>query len=280
MSAPFMAAPNILLMGPAGTGKTHSIATLVESGIEVFYVGLENGLESLLGFWADKGKPVPDNLHWNIIDAPKASFEELASIASNVNTMSLESLAKLSDKNRTKYDQMIRIYQNFNNFKDQRTGKEFGAVETWGPERAIVIDGLTGLNAAAMANVIGGKPVRSMPDWQLAQDTVEKCLRKLCDDCKCWFVLIAHVEREQDMVLGGIKLMPSTLGKALAPKLSPMFSDVILTVREGTKWTWDCASSMADVKARNLPWASGITPDFGPIVKKWKARVAAIAPTS
>ena len=36
---------NVLLMGPAGTGKTHSLGTLVEAGIEVFYLGLESGLE-------------------------------------------------------------------------------------------------------------------------------------------------------------------------------------------------------------------------------------------
>jgi DNA replication protein DnaC len=54
---------NVLLMGPAGTGKTHSIGTLVDAGVEVFYLGLEPGLESLLGFWTDKGKEVPANLH-------------------------------------------------------------------------------------------------------------------------------------------------------------------------------------------------------------------------
>lgn len=270
-----IAAPNVLLMGPAGTGKTYSIATLVEAGIEVFYVGLENGLESLLGYWADQGKPIPANLHWNVIEAPRASFDELMDIAKKVNTMSFDALTKMSDNNKSKHDQMIRLYECLNNFKDQRTGDTFGCVEDWDTSRALVIDGLTGLSTAVMANVVGGKPVKSMPDWGLAQTLLEGLLRKLCDACPCWFVLLCHVEREQDQVLGGIKLMPSTLGKALAPKIAPMFSDVVMTVREGNKWTWDCANSMADVKARNLPWQSNINPQFGQIVDKWRKRSAA-----
>lgn len=31
---------NVLLMGPSGTGKTYSIGTLVDMGVEVFYLHL------------------------------------------------------------------------------------------------------------------------------------------------------------------------------------------------------------------------------------------------
>lgn len=271
-----IAAPNILLMGPAGTGKTYSVASLVESGIEVFYVGLENGIESLLGYWADQGKPIPANLRWNVIEAPKASLAEMLEISDKVGIMSFDALTKMSDPNKAKYDHFSLLLKCLNNFVDQRTGESFGCAEDWGPERAVVIDGLTGLGNAVMSRVVGGKPVKSQPDWGLAQTLLEGFLRKMCDGCPCWFVLLCHVEREQDLVLGGIKIMPSTLGKALAPKLASMFSDVAMTVREGNKWTWDCAHSQADVKARNLPWQSNITPNFAQIVAKWKARSEAV----
>jgi hypothetical protein len=123
-----------------------------------------------------------------------------------------------------------------------------------------------------MSLVVGGKPVRNQSDWGIAQDQVEKIVRMWTDNCRCHFVLIAHVERETDAILGGVKLMVSTLGKALAPKLPPMFSDVILTVREGSKFTWDTGSAMADVKTRNLPIAGGQPSDFRTIVTKWKSR--------
>lgn len=263
---------NVLLEGPAGTGKTHAIGTLVDSGIDVRYLGLESGLESLLGYWTDRGKPVPANLAWHMVTPAKAGFGELADIAKKINQLSFEALTKVADANKSKYDQLLKIYEALSNFKDDRTGKSFGAVDDWAPNCALVMDGLTGLNNAAMANTVGGKPVRSMPDWGLAQTQVENLLRMLCDGCPAWFVLIAHVERETDAILGGVKLTTSTLGKALAPKIPAMFSDVILTVRNGDKWVWDTANPLADLKTRSLPIKQSLAPDFKQIVDKWVSR--------
>lgn len=267
---------NCLLMGPAGTGKTHAIGTLVDAGIEVFYVALEPGLESLLGYWVDRGLPVPANLHWHIVKGPDASFAELLDTATKINTMSLEMLSKLQDTNRSKYNQFRSLYEVLNNFVDQRTGQAYGPVDKFDTTRAVAIDGLTGVNTASMLSVIGGKPVRSMPDWGLAQQQVETLLNKLCNNMRCHFILLAHVEREKDEVLGGIKLMVSTLGNKLAPKIPAMFSDVILTVREGDKWKWDTANPMADLKTRNLAVSQNLPPSFKPILDKWRARDAAI----
>lgn len=275
VTEPVVAGVNVMLMGPAGTGKTHSLGTLVETGIEVFYLGLEPGLESLIGYFSDKGKPVPDNLHWHTLKAPTASFTDLISSATNINTLSLDSLSKMQDPNRSKHNQFISLLQCLNNFHDDRTGKDFGPVDKWGVDKALCMDSLTGLGLAAMRLVVGGKPVKNMADWGIAQDQVEKILRMLCDSCPCHFVLLSHVERETDQVLGGIKLMASTLGKALAPKIPAMFSDVILTVRQGDKWSWDTANVMADLKTRNLPIKSDIPPSFAQIITKWKARTAA-----
>lgn len=263
---------NVLLMGPAGTGKTHAIGTLVDAGVEVFYLGLEPGLESLLGYWTDRGKEIPANLHWHYLEAPKASFSDFLDSATKVNTMALDSLAKMNDPRRSSHNQFLKLIEALNNFPDDRTGEKFGCVDTWTPSRALIVDGMAGLARAAMSLVVGGKPVRNQSDWGIAQDQVEKIVRMWTDNCRCHFVMIAHVEREVDAVMGGVKLMVSTLGKALAPKLPPMFSDVILTVREGNKFTWDTGSAMADVKTRNLPIQAGLPADFGGIIAKWKSR--------
>lgn len=263
---------NVLLMGPAGTGKTTAIGTLVEAGVEVFYLALEPGLESLLGYFTDRNKPIPPNLHWHQVESQKASFAELLSNAKKVNTMALDTLAKLADPNRSKYNQFEKILEALNDFKDDRTGQSFGCTDTWGPGRALVVDGMAGLCRAAMGLVIGGKPVSNQSDWGIAQKQVETLLFMLTNQLKCHFVLISHVERETDAVLGGTKIMLSSLGKALGPKLPPMFSDVILTWREGATWGWDTGSAMADVKTRNLAINSKLPADFGPIVKKWQSR--------
>jgi hypothetical protein len=86
-------------------------------------------------------------------------------------------------------------------------------------------------------------------------------------------VLLAHVERELDEVFNtGLKLTVSTLGRKLAPKIPPMFSDVVLTVREGTQFSWSTEHPAADLKARNLPIASNLPPSFEQIFARWKAR--------
>jgi hypothetical protein len=130
-----------------------------------------------------------------------------------------------------------------------------------------------------MSLVVGGKPVKSQSDWGIAMDQVEKLVRQLTDGCKCHVVMTAHVEREVDQVLGGVKLTVATLGVKLAPKIPPMFSDVILTSREGDKFYWSTANSMADLKARNLPLKDHIPPDFKPIITKWLSRGGALTAT-
>jgi len=271
---------NTLLMAPGGTGKTYSIGTLAEAypELEVFYLGLEPGLETLLGYFTDKKKNVPSNLHWHSLPTAKASFGDLLDGAKRINTMSLETLAKTNDPNRSKHNRFIKMLEALNDFPDDRTGKKFGAVDEWGPNRVLVVDGMAGLAQMAMSLVVGSKPVRSISDWGIAQDQIEKIVRLWTDSCACHFVLIAHVEREKDEVLGGIKLMVSTLGAKLAPKLPPMFSDVILAVREGSKFSWDTGNAQADLKARNLPYQSGLAPDFKPILQKWLSRGGRFSP--
>ena len=265
---------NCLLMGPAGTGKTFSIGTLVDSGLDVFFLPLESGMESLLGYFTDRGKPLPPNLQWCDPIRSTGSFTELLDSAKKANTMNLEALSKIADPNRGKHNAYIKVLETLNNFVSSRDGKSYGPVNEWTSQRVLVVDGLTGLANAAMAMIIGGKPVRNQADWGIAQGYVESILRLLCDSCSCHFILLAHVERETDPVLGGVKIMASALGKALAPKLPSMFSDVILADRKGTAWAWDTANLQADLKTRNLPISQNNPADFRPIIQKWKSRGA------
>lgn len=272
-----LAGPNVLLEGDAGTGKTRSLATLVETGIEVFVLSIEQGFESLVRYWTDQGKPIPANLHWHKIEAPAVGFKELAAQALKVNTMSYESLGKQVDLNRHLHNLFIKVNETFFNFKDDRTGKEFGDVSTWGPDRAVCIDGLTGLSRAAMSLVVGGKAIRNPGDYGLAQGQIEGYLRLICDHCRCWFILIAHVEKEIDPVLGGMKITVATVGQKLAPLIPPMFSDVIYCVRDGKTWSWNTSGTGVVTKARYLPWAEGMKPDFRVIYDEWVKASTAMA---
>ncbi len=274
---------NTLILGPTGVGKTHSIGTACDygksRGLEVFVQFLESGKESLVGYWTDRGLTVPDNVHWNELERTGFSFANMAETAKTINQYTMDMIFKMTDQNRGKHNEFERLCRQFCDFEDQRTGIKFGAIDSWGPNRMLVIDGLTGLCAAAMALVVGGKPLRDQRDWGVAQDQTERMVRQLCDGVKAHFCLLGHVERETDPVFGGVKIMPSALGKALPPKLAPMFSDVILAQREGSNWHWSTANPQADLKTRNLPIAEKIKPDFAQIFQKWESRGGKFTPT-
>ena len=267
-----VAGVNVLVEGSTGTGKTHSLGTPADSGVDLFCLFTESGLETLLGYWTDKGIPVPSNVHWHILPRQPGSFTTLADSANLINTMTQESLHKMQDPNRAKSNQFVGLLRALTDFPDDRTGAKFGPVDSWGPDRCLAIDSLTGINPIALSLVVGGKPVKSQADWGIAQDQIEKLIRQLTDGCKCHFVLTAHVEREIDQVFGGVKITVSTLGRALAPKIPPMFSDVVLSTRDGTKFSWSTAAPNADLKARNLPIADNMQQDFKTIITKWQSR--------
>lgn len=254
---------NTMLCGGTGSGKTHAIRTLVDAGLEVFVLFTEPGMEVLADVPSDK-------LHWCYIPPASPDFSDMIASAEKINKLSFEALTKLPDINKSKYQEFIKVLNALSNFKCDRTGQSYGAVDEWDQSRVLVVDSLTGLSLMAMNLVTGSKPVKSMADWGVAIDNLERLITKLCVDTKCHFVLIAHLERETDELTGGTSLMASTLGRKLAPKLPRYFSDVIHVVRRADKFAWSTASSNVDLKARNLPIADNLLPSFVPLIASWK----------
>jgi len=273
---------NILLEGPGGSGKTYSLGTLVDSfpQLTVCYIGLESGIESLFAYWEDRKKPVPPNLHWHMLQlATPGGFAAMARNANTIASSTYQALCKIQDFERAKNNPFERFLNLMNNFESQRTGEKFGPVDSWGPDKCIVVDALTGLGNFVMAMQVGMKPVRDKPDYGIVQEQLERFIRYTCDGCKCHFILIAHIERETDEVLGGSKIMTSAPGQKLSPKLPSMFSDTILAERRGTQWSWNTAHPTADLKTRNLPVAEKIEPNMKLIFDKWLARGGRFSPT-
>lgn len=274
--------PKVLLEGPSGTGKTYALGKLVEwaaaqtPAVEVFVLFTENGLETLLGYWKDRGLEVPSNLHWHSTLTKPLSIASLMDAADKVGKLSYESITKMVDANRGgENNAFYKILAACANFPDDRTGKTFGAIDAFGADKIFVIDSLSELANAAFKMVVGSKPTASMPDYGVAQNNLMNFLRLCTQGLQCTFVMTAHVDRLQDEITGGVKLMTKSIGKAMANDIPQLFSDVIYTVREGTQFFWDTAAANVDVKTRNLPIAAKQPPDFGTIMTKWKVRNSA-----
>jgi len=268
--------PKILIEGAPGTGKTHSIGTLVDwaerNGKEVFVLFAENGLPSLLNYWGNQNKPVPECLHYYTCVTRPLTLDQLLKAADNCGKLSYESLIKISDPDRMKdTSSFYKILQAVANFQDERTGKNYGSFTEWGTDRILVIDSLTTLGNAIMKMVTGVK-IPSQNDYGQAQNHLMNFLGLLCDGCVIPVVLIAHVSRETDEVSGSVKLMTQAIGKAISGQIPRFFPDVILTVKEGASFFWDTAAYGVDTKATNLPIASKQKPDFSGIMDKWLSR--------
>jgi len=272
-----LSGPNILLMGPSGTGKTHALGTLVDWAAahakEVFVLFTENGLETLLGYWRDRGMEVPSCLHWHQQLTIPLSLKALMTGAETVGKSTYEMLTKMQDSNRSgENNSFFKILESIATFTDDRTGTKFEQVPSFDTSRIFVIDSLSELSVAAMKMQVGVKPMAAPQDYGVAQQYIMGILRLLTQGMPATFVITAHVDRILDTVTQETKTMVKSAGKALADEIPPLFSDVIYTLREGDKFWWDTAKFGVDCKTRSLGYRSKITPDFGQIMDLWLKR--------
>lgn len=262
-----------LLIGGSGSGKTFAIRSLPALGITPYCIFTEPGFETLGDMGCDK-------VHWQYIKPAASSWEAMIDSATKINTLSFESLTKLPDINKRQHGQYIDFLKALNHFKCDRCGKEMPPVEKWGTDCASVVDSLSGLSIMAMRLMVGTKPVKSQADWGVAMDNLEALVQQLCMNTFCHFIMMAHAEREVDEVSGGTRVMASTLGRKLAPKIPRFFSDVIMTRNDAGKFTWSTAEMGMDLKVRNLPIAANLEPTFATVIKTWQSRGGKILPSA
>jgi hypothetical protein len=270
-------APSILLMGETGGGKTHSIVTLLQAGLEVFVIGTEpTFLDSILDAIGDNREYL-QRFHWKAIQPSRVGIKGLQDMVKQISKMAYDDLSKLRPDSGRSTAQLITFLNTLEDFKDDATGKSFGSVESWGPDRVLVVDSLSGLNLMCMDVTIGNKVTAHQGEWGIAMGTLEKLLHNLTSNLNCFFVLIAHTEREGDEISQGTKVMVSTLGRKLAPKVPRFFSEVVLAYREGDKFMWSTTAVGVVLKRRALPLDGKLQPSFKPIVEAHHRRMAMLS---
>lgn len=264
-------------MGPPGTGKTTSLATLVKAGLSVRILFTEpGGEESFIDAMIRMKLPF-DNVHWAYVAPGSTDWSTLEDMAKRITLLGYKDLSDLKTGiGKDKYRQFYELLATMANFKCARTGEELGPVDKFGEDCAFCLDSISGLNVMAKDLTVGAKPTMHQGEWGVAMNTEDRLIQKITSDVKCLTVCTAHVEKQRDEITGAMLITPSFLGNKLAPVIPRMFSDVILTVRENTNFFWSTAATGADLKARNLPISGKLLPEFQPIVTSCLKRKEAI----
>lgn len=255
----------VLLIGGSGSGKTFSLRTLIDAGITPMCLFTENSFDVL-------GDTDKTKLHWTYIPPSHGTVATLIDAAKRVSTLTPAQIQTTNDVTRSASNQYIPMLDSLMNFKCQRTGEFFGNVSTWGTDKCLVLDSLSGLTIAATKLAVGEKYAMTQPEYQIAMKTIENLINQICTGFHCHAVVTAHMEREIDEVNGGVKIYASTIGRKLAPVLPRNFTDVLLAKRMGAKFFWDSADPQADLKSRNAPISAELPPSFAPLITRWKAR--------
>lgn len=262
-----------LLLGPTGVGKTHSIRSLVECGLTPFVISTEPGVSSVLGDIS------ADKLHWKYIPPAVAGWDIMLSNASKIHTMSYKALSGLEQIDRKNYGQFLEVVSACANFTCDRTGESFGSVDSWGTDRVLVLDSLSGLSKMAMNLVVGAKPTKNQGEWGVAMDNLERLIDRWTCGIPCHFIMTGHLEREKDEITGAIKNYPSTLGTKLPPKIPLLFDDCIMARRQGKEFHWTVNDPNTDLKSRHLPMEDKLNPTWVQVFEAWKKMGGVISPS-
>lgn len=269
-------APKVLLMGPPGTGKSYSISTLLQEGLEVFILMTEpNSLESVQ--LACKQRSVStEKLHWKFISPQTGGWAAIQDLAKQINLLDFEGLSKLKGISKRDSTQLYTLLQSCQNFICDRTGENFGDVTSWDSSRALVVDSLSGLNTICLQATVGLKPSLAPGEWGVAMNMEETLINKLTSDLKCFFLLIAHIDRNQNEATLQSTITPAAIGAKLGPRIGRFFSEVVLTKKIGDRFLWSTVEPMTDTKQRILPLGGELLPSFSPLIKAHREKVSVL----
>jgi hypothetical protein len=160
-----LAGPKVLLIGASGTGKTRSLGPLVDwaakNGRKVRVLFTENSLETLLGYWRDRGLEVPDCLAYHVTTTPAIPLKSLTEAAKKVGLLSYKAITEMVDPDRSTNNPYLKILEVLVNFPDDRTGELLGNIGEWKEDVVFAVDSLSELANACMKMVIGSKPTAS-----------------------------------------------------------------------------------------------------------------------
>ena len=252
----------LLNMGKPGTGKTHTIKSIMDSGLDCYGIFTEPGADVITG---------DSRLKFAYIAPQPEGWETLEDIADKSNTMIGENIKKMN-LDRSGHKQFFQVLSMCKDFIDERTGKHYGPIESWGTDRCFCFDSLTGLVSMVRGLVAGAKPALTWPEYDTTQQNVLNFVNKLFTSLRCHVYLTAHIDMIVDEISGMRTIMAHTLGKAISPIIHVNATDAVLSTRAKLDFKWSAAYEDAMVKAQNMPMDGEYPQDFGILLSNWVAR--------
>lgn len=232
----------MLLIGDSSSGKTGALASLAQAGYNLRILDLDNGVDVLANILKDPASPYGKDalgrvMYETLTDPMKAQpgTGRMVPAKATVWTRAITMLDRwqISHKEPDGLPDEKGI-QKLKTVVDY----DLGPVVEWGPKDILVIDSLTFLSNAAMNFVLsmnvrlGQQPHQS--DWYAGQQMIESLLQKLYDESiKCNVILTSHISYigEEN---GPQQGYPSSLGKALSPKIGRYFNTCVMTKTTGS----------------------------------------------
>lgn len=209
----------VLFIGDSGAGKSGALASLAAAGYNLRIIDVDNGLDVLKNVLSGPNSIYPKE------SADRVEFETITDPMKNVN-------GKLIPHKATIWQRTVKLLDNW-----KTATADFGPITTWTPQDVLVIDSLTFLSTAALNFVCAmqgrlGSQVQQS-DWYNGQQLIEGLLQMLYDDSvKCNVVMTSHISYIGEDN-GPVHGYPSTLGKALPPKVGRYFNTILLAKTSG-----------------------------------------------
>lgn len=239
----------MLLVGQSGSGKTGALASLLAAGYNVRVLDFDNGVETLINLLTDAKSPYPKDA------ISRLDYITLTDEYENV-------AGKLVCKKASAWPKMASMLENWVD-GDQRLGK----ITTWSSRDILVFDTLTRLSSAALNFYLGlngwlGKSRsqnEARRDVWAAQQMIEGLLQMIYDKTvQCNIIMNSHIVYVDDEGSGPSlegerkpqQGFPSSIGKALGPKIPTYFNTVLLAKKDpaGGRWLHTKAGDLVNLK--------------------------------
>jgi len=220
----------IIYLGHTGSGKTGSLVSLAAAGYNVRILDLEKGVEIIKDYLFNPASIYTraNPGHW--------TAEQAAGVASRITYVTItEKVTIKSGRSIPKGDAWTRLNNQLDKWTDD--GRDFGSINTWGPQDILVVDTLSRASQMAFNLILAmngrllTRPEQS--DWGQAQKLIEDLLGWLCsDEVKCNVIMCGHISYIETEA-GPTRGFAQTIGKALAPKVGQYFNHALMAKATG-----------------------------------------------